>query len=61
MILSGSIESRREEPLVSLLKELGGWPTLEGANWDEANFRCVAIISYDRVLCDPLIVCIFEY
>ena len=48
--LSGSIESRREEPLLSLLKELGGWPTLEGANWDEANFRCEAKISYARVL-----------
>ena len=45
--LSGSIESRREEPLLSLLKELGGWPTLEGTNWDEANFRYEANISYE--------------
>ena len=38
-VISGSIESRRETPLLSLLKELGGWPTLEGGNWDETNFR----------------------
>ena len=38
-LVSDSIESRREEPLLSLLKELGGWPTLEGGDWDEANFR----------------------
>ena len=38
-VIAGSIESRRERPLLSLLKELGGWPTLEGGNWDEANFR----------------------
>ena len=58
--LSGSIESRREEPLLSLLKELGGWPTLEGATWDEANFRYEVSISYDRFRRDPPIVYMFE-
>lgn len=32
------IESRGLEPLQTVLKDLGGWPAVEGDAWDEASF-----------------------
>ena len=33
------IERRGLEPVKAVLKRLGGWPLLEGADWDGAGFK----------------------
>ena len=32
------IESTGLDPLKKILREMGGWPVLEGVNWDENSF-----------------------
>ncbi|RZF35771.1 hypothetical protein LSTR_LSTR012069 [Laodelphax striatellus] len=32
------IEEKGAKPMLSILKELGGWPVLEGSNWKEADW-----------------------
>ena len=33
------IEKRGVEPLMEVLKELGGWPVLEGSKWNGDGFK----------------------
>lgn len=33
-----NIEKSGNEPLAAVLKELGGWPTVEGSKWNKSNF-----------------------
>ena len=35
------IEKIGLQPLKDMLKELGGWPVLEGDSWDEENFSWI--------------------
>ena len=37
------IEERVEEPLVTLLASMGGWPVLEGDNWNQDTFDWVEV------------------
>lgn len=36
--LTAAIEARGAKPLLEMLRRLGGWPVLDGNNWDEAAF-----------------------
>ncbi|KAK0074956.1 hypothetical protein PV325_007594 [Microctonus aethiopoides] len=36
-----AIEDQGVEPLLKILKKLGGWPVLEGDKWDENNFNWI--------------------
>ena len=35
------IEEVGLDPLKTMLKEMGGWPVLEGSNWDEDKFSWI--------------------
>lgn len=35
------IESRGLTPLFNILKEMGGWPVLDGAMWNENDFTWI--------------------
>lgn len=45
-----SIESVGAEPLKKVLSDLGGWPVVEGSNWDEAKFDWVESLMAFRKL-----------
>ncbi|KAK0169456.1 hypothetical protein PV327_011558, partial [Microctonus hyperodae] len=36
-----AIEEQGIEPLLKILKKLGGWPVLEGEKWNESNFNWI--------------------
>lgn len=38
---SAMIEQRGLEPFKNILKHLGGWPVIEGENWNENNFTWI--------------------
>ena len=40
---SDIIENRREEPLLELLRNLGGWPVLMGDKWTGEKFDWVEV------------------
>lgn len=42
------IEKQGLEPLKEILKELGGWPVLEGEDWKDNNFNWTNIITKHR-------------
>ena len=44
------IESRGEQPLLDLLHQLGGWPVLDGASWNESRFSWVQLMADLRLL-----------
>ena len=39
----GAIEKLGMEPLKNSLKELGGWPVIEGESWDEETFDWINV------------------
>ncbi len=42
------MEERDKEPLVDVLKDLGGWPVLgdnEGGSWDEKGFDIESLLA----------------
>ena len=43
VVVVDKIEERVEEPLVSLLASMGGWPVLEGDNWNQDTFDWVEV------------------
>ena len=43
IFMSEIIETRKEEPLLTLLDKLGGWPVLMGDNWDEESFDWIEV------------------
>ena len=45
-----AIESAGTAPLLSLLKELGGWPVLEGDAWNESSFDVTLQMARLRTL-----------
>ena len=38
------IEEVGLDPLKTMLKEMGGWPILEGDNWDENKFSWIETV-----------------
>eukprot|EP00095_Tigriopus_kingsejongensis_P001687 maker-scaffold1658_size31987-snap-gene-0.9 protein:Tk01687 transcript:maker-scaffold1658_size31987-snap-gene-0.9-mRNA-1 annotation:"endothelin-converting enzyme 1" len=53
------IQHRREEPLLKLLNELGGWPVLMGDAWDEASFNWIETITQLRQYNNDILVAIW--
>lgn len=43
-----AIEKLGTEPLKNSLKELGGWPVIEGDSWDEATFDWINVTEKIR-------------
>lgn len=37
-MISAAIEKQGLDPLLNILQQLGGWPVLEGDNWNETGF-----------------------
>jgi len=50
------IEERVEEPLVSLLASMGGWPVLEGDNWNQDTFDWVEVVGKLRLYNNDILV-----
>ena len=41
-MFTDTLETRDKQPLITILKELGGWPVLgdsEGGSWSEVNYN----------------------
>ena len=53
------IEARQGEPLLKLLKELGGFPVVEGDNWNEADFDWMKTITDLRKLNNDILITIW--
>ena len=45
-----TIESRGVQPLLNVLKAMGGWPLLEGSAWDERDFKWYSLVWRFRQL-----------
>ena len=53
------IESRRETPLVDLLRSYGGWPVLEGEEWNATDFDWISTITRLRTFNNDILVAIW--
>ncbi|KAL7644945.1 UNVERIFIED_CONTAM: hypothetical protein RMT77_004762 [Armadillidium vulgare] len=42
------IEANGLKPIMSILKQLGGWPVLEGDSWNEGNFSWIQVNYMNR-------------
>nr|WBW70058.1 venom protein [Lampona murina] len=45
-----SIENAGSEPLKKIIRNLGGWPVVEGSEWDESNFDWIEALIASRKL-----------
>ena len=45
-----TIESRGVQPLLNVLKAMGGWPLLEGPAWSETDFKWFSLVWRFRQL-----------
>ena len=45
-----TIESRGVQPLLNVLKAMGGWPLLEGSAWDGRDFKWYSLVWRFRQL-----------
>ena len=49
LYLAEGIEKLGADPLKKVLKNLGGWPVVEGSKWDESNFDWIdALIAFRK-------------
>ena len=48
------IEERGVEPLISVLKDMGGWPVLEGPAWDKDGFKWYEMVYRFRDMGYPV-------
>ena len=53
---TGRIEERGEEPLLALLEDLGGWPVLEGGEWNEDGFDWVEMVGKLRLYNNDILI-----
>ena len=58
-VCAEEIEARRGDPLLKLLKELGGFPVVEGDNWNEEGFDWMKTITDLRKLNNDILVTIW--
>ena len=53
------IESRQEKPLLDLLDAYGGWPVLEGPEWNADNFSWIDHIKTLRMFNNDVLIAIW--
>ncbi len=53
------IESRKEAPLLKLVKELGGWPVLMGNSWSQQSFNWQETVAKLRQYNNDILVAIW--
>ncbi|CAH0562497.1 unnamed protein product [Brassicogethes aeneus] len=50
-----AIEERREEPLLKMIRHLGGWPIID-ENWDESSFDLISLLGRLRLLNNDVLI-----
>lgn len=53
---SALIDSRGLNPAFTLLEEFGGWPVVNGSNWDETSFDLVKLLAKLRLYNNKILI-----